>query len=260
MLFILVFFVSHWYLSLFCQTFFLHRYSAHQMFTMNKFWERFFYLLTFLCQGSSFLNPRGYAILHRLHHSYSDTIKDPHSPMQHSNVFTMMFHTAKVYIQILRSDEIKDPNAKGYYPEWKFLDRFATSWTASLTFGTIYTAIYVIMAPSAWYYLLIPVHYMMGPVHGAIVNWCGHKYGYRNFKDCPDNSKNTFRFDFLTMGELFQNNHHKYGKKINFAVKSTELDPTYQVIRFFNAVGIINVKNNSVNENNNKKGSHKQAA
>ncbi|CAA9301254.1 MAG: Fatty acid desaturase; Delta-9 fatty acid desaturase, partial [uncultured Cytophagales bacterium] len=38
MYFIIAFFIAHWYLSLFCQTFFLHRYSAHKMFTMNKFW------------------------------------------------------------------------------------------------------------------------------------------------------------------------------------------------------------------------------
>ncbi|MFB0944651.1 MAG: acyl-CoA desaturase, partial [Spirosomataceae bacterium] len=29
----LSFFIGHWYLSLFSQTFFLHRYSAHKMFT-----------------------------------------------------------------------------------------------------------------------------------------------------------------------------------------------------------------------------------
>ena len=70
---ILLFFLAHWYLSLFAQTFFLHRYAAHQMFTMNKFWERFFYVLTWLFQGSSFLSPKAYGIMHRLHHAYTDT-------------------------------------------------------------------------------------------------------------------------------------------------------------------------------------------
>jgi stearoyl-CoA desaturase (delta-9 desaturase) len=42
---------------------FLHRYSAHKMFIMSKPWERFFYLLTYLSQGSSYLSPRAYAIL-----------------------------------------------------------------------------------------------------------------------------------------------------------------------------------------------------
>ena len=78
----------------------------------------------------------------------------------------------------------------------------------------------------------------MGPIHGAIVNWCGHKYGYANF-DNGDNSRNTLVFDFVTMGELFQNNHHKYGSSPNFAVRWFELDPCYQVMRVLSAVGII---------------------
>ena len=77
---ILLFLILHWYLSLFGQTFFLHRYSAHKMFTMNKFWEKFFYVFSWIAQGSSYLNARAYAILHRMHHAYSDTEKDPHTP------------------------------------------------------------------------------------------------------------------------------------------------------------------------------------
>ena len=92
---ILVLFVLHWQLSVFCQTFFLHRYGAHRMFTMSKGWERFFYLLTYVTQGSSFLNPRGYAILHRMHHAFSDTEKDPHSPRNFRDVFSMMWATKK---------------------------------------------------------------------------------------------------------------------------------------------------------------------
>ena len=82
---ILTFFVGHWLSSVFCQTFFLHRYGAHRQFTMSKGWERFFHLLTYVSQGSSFLHPRAYAILHRMHHAYSDTEKDPHSPHFYSN-------------------------------------------------------------------------------------------------------------------------------------------------------------------------------
>src|SRR4026208_874857 len=90
---ILAFFVTHWLLSVFCQTFFLHRYGAHRMFTMSKGWERFFHLLTYVAQGSSYLNPRGYAILHRQHHAYSDTEQDPHSPLNFRSVVPMMWHT-----------------------------------------------------------------------------------------------------------------------------------------------------------------------
>jgi stearoyl-CoA desaturase (delta-9 desaturase) len=47
---------------------------------MNKFWERFFYLLAYISQGSSYVSPKVYAIMHWMHHAYADTEKDPHSP------------------------------------------------------------------------------------------------------------------------------------------------------------------------------------
>ena len=78
----------------------------------------------------------------------------------------------------------------------------------------------------------------MGPIHGAIVNWAGHKYGYRNFKD-GDKSRNTLALDFLMMGELFQNNHHHAGSKPNFASKWFELDPTYPIIWLLDKLHVI---------------------
>src|SRR5437868_5875201 len=78
---ILVFFVAHWQLSVFFQSFFHHRYGAHKQFTMSKRMERVFHFLSWFIQGSSYLSPRAYAILHRMHHAYSDTPNDPHSPV-----------------------------------------------------------------------------------------------------------------------------------------------------------------------------------
>ena len=80
----------------------------------------------------------------------------------------------------------------------------------------------------------------MGPVHGAIVNWCGHKYGYRNFAS-DDESKNMLPLDFLTMGELFQNNHHKFGMSPSFAARSWEVDPTYAIMKGLDAIGVIDM-------------------
>ncbi|MEO8799135.1 MAG: acyl-CoA desaturase, partial [Polyangiaceae bacterium] len=103
-----------------------------------------------------------------------------------------------------------------------------------------FTAYYVTFATAWWMWLLLPAHFVMGPIHGAIVNWCGHKYGYRNFNS-DDVSRNTLVFDFLTAGELFQNNHHKFAMSPNFAVRAFELDPTYQVMRVMNALKVIDM-------------------
>jgi stearoyl-CoA desaturase (delta-9 desaturase) len=241
---ILAFFVAHWLLSVFCQTFFLHRYAAHSMFTMSKGWEKFFHLLTFICQGSSYLNPRAYAILHREHHAFSDTARDPHSPHVYPNLINMMLVTKNRYqgIQLRRIEP--EARFEGGTPEWPLLDKFGRTWASHILFMSLYTAYYVAFVPKGmeYLYLLLPIHFMMGPVHGAIVNWCGHKYGYRNFETTRDDkSRNTLVFDFLTMGELFQNNHHKYGMSPNFAARWFEIDPTYPVIKVLSWLKIIDL-------------------
>lgn len=244
---VLIFFVAHWYLSLFSQTFFLHRYAAHKMFTMNMFWERFFYFFTYLTQGSSYLSPKAYAILHRMHHAYSDTDKDPHTPHRASNVFDMMWKTKKIYHAFLHETATPEARFTGNIPEWKLVEILGSSWFSRVAFGTLYVFFYVYFVPEdMWYlFLLLPVHFLMGPVHGAIVNWSGHKYGYQNF-DNNDQSKNSLIFDLLMMGELFQNNHHKLPMRVNFAAKWFEFDPTYPIIWTLSKLNIIQLKKQAV--------------
>lgn len=235
---ILLFLVLHWYLSLFGQTFFLHRYSAHRMFTMRPAVEKFWYLYTWITQGSSYLNARAYAILHRMHHAYSDTEKDPHTPHFFREVFSMMVHTRNVYNGIVKGTLEFEKKFDKNYPFYPRIDRIANSWITRATFGIGYIAFYVAFATEWWMYLFLPIHFLMGAVHGAVVNWAGHKYGYRNFPE-DDHSRNTLVFDFLMLGELFQNNHHHAGARPNFAAKWWEFDPVYPVIRLFDKIGII---------------------
>lgn len=245
---ILVFFVLHWYLSLFSQTFFLHRYSAHKMFLMNKFWERFFYFFTYVTQGSSYLSPRAYAILHRMHHAYSDTEKDPHTPHHTKNVFTMMMKTKDIYNGFVNDKVTPEARFDGNVPVWRTLESIGDSWYSRAGWGTAYVLFYIYFVPaSAWYlFLLLPFHFLMGPVHGAIVNWFGHMHGYQNF-DNNDKSRNTvFWADWLMMGELFQNNHHKLPNRVNFATRWYEFDPTYPIIKTLLLLRIIKMKPSKV--------------
>jgi stearoyl-CoA desaturase (delta-9 desaturase) len=235
-----IFFVVHWQLSVFFQSFFHHRYGAHKQFTMSKRTERIFHFITWMVQGASYLNPRAYAILHRMHHAYSDTPKDPHSPVHEPNFFKMMLATKKTYDDLRERKITPEPRFDGDYPEWDLIDERLNTMPMSILWGTLYTVIYFALGAPWWAYLLLPAHWYLGPIHGAIVNWCGHKLGYRNFAS-SDNSKNTLVFDVLTMGELFQNNHHKFSQSPSFAVRWFEIDPAYQAIRIFGWLKIIDM-------------------
>ncbi len=226
---VLIFFLAHWFLSLFFHTFFLHRYASHRMFTMNKFWEKVHYLLTFFTMGSSYLVPRAYAILHRSHHAYSDTSKDPHSPHFFKDVFQMMLNTKRIYADYIFKRVKPENRFVGNYPVWSTVDRIGDSWPWRILMGAAYTTFYIFFATHWWMFLLLPIHYLMGPIQGALVNWCGHKYGYSNFNN-GDKSKNTTPWGVVMLGELFQNNHHKFPNSPKFAKRWFEFDPTYYVM------------------------------
>lgn len=237
---VFIFVVAHWYLSLFSQTFFLHRYAAHGAFKMSKFWERFFYIFTFITQGSSYMSPRTYAILHRLHHAFADTEEDPHSPQHASNFMTLMDKTRRKYADVYNGRLIVDEKFTKNVPDWPAFDRFAHPWVTRLSWVAVYTLFYVQFATAWWMYLLIPVHALMGPIHGGIINWFAHKYGSTPFA-MNNTARNLFPVDILMLGEAYHNNHHKYPSSINFGVKWNEIDPIYFTILAFNKLKIIKV-------------------
>jgi stearoyl-CoA desaturase (Delta-9 desaturase) len=220
------------------QTFLQHRYAAHGAFSMNKFWERFFYLVAYITQGSSYLSPRVYGIMHRMHHAYTDTEMDPHSPKYDPTILAMMQRSRQISIGIFNKSLPIDPRFLKNLPDWPSLDKLAHSMVSRLGWAAAYVWFYVRFAPSAWYFLLLPIHILMVPVQGMVINWFAHKYGSINFK-MKNTSTNLFKLDLLMMGEAYHNNHHKNPSSTNFGFRWHELDPTYLIIRLLSGLKII---------------------
>jgi stearoyl-CoA desaturase (delta-9 desaturase) len=153
----------------------------------------------------------------------------------------MMRSTIRIFRSFLTGKNLPDEQfTKDYLPVWDKLDKFGHHSLTRAVFMIGYVAFYVVFAPNFWWFLLLPIHFLMGPIQGAIVNWCGHKYGYSNF-DNGDHSKNSSPWGVLLMGELFQNNHHYAKSDANFAKKWFEFDLTFQIMRLLNFVGIIHL-------------------
>ncbi|MCH3881983.1 MULTISPECIES: acyl-CoA desaturase [Tenacibaculum] len=230
-----------WYSGLFFQTFFLHRYAAHQTFTMSKFAEKVCFVLTWLTQGSNYLSAYGYGVMHRMHHAYADTEKDPHSPKFDSNLFSMMWRTKNIYQDINnKSVQIEEKFTKNV-PQWQRFDAFASSRISRITWAILYIVFFIFFATAWWQWLLLPIAFFMAPIHGVIINWFAHIYGYVNFK-VSDTSKNLLPFDFLMMGEAYHNNHHAYGGRPNFGVKWHEVDMTYCIMVVLDKLNLIKLK------------------
>jgi stearoyl-CoA desaturase (delta-9 desaturase) len=211
---------------------------------MNRFWEKFFFIFSFITQGSSYMSPRVYGIMHRLHHAYADTELDPHSPAFDKTLFSMMLRTSRTYVGIMYGGIQVEERFTKNVPEWKWFDWWGNTWYSRALWSAVYMAIYVVYAPSPWWYLLVPVHIMMGPIHGVIINWFAHKYGEASF-ETDNTSKNLFKLDLLMLGEAYHNNHHTFPSRSNFAAKKGEFDMCYPAIVLFNKLRIIKMVNHN---------------
>ena len=238
---------AHQWLSLFFHSFFLHRYGAHKQFTMSKTTEKVFFVLTWLFMGSSFLNPRAYAYMHRLHHRHSDKPGDPHSPTPFywpwamgydyfPKVFPFMWHTGKEYGKIIKGKNnlVDDEIRRIPPPHWRSFERIASSGWSAIVFVSLYAWFYIEFAPALWLgVILFPFTVLSGPFLGSVVNWFGHtrSTGYVNYRDTDDQSANAFVLGHLLHSESNQNNHHKFPNSANFAKKWYEIDTTWWIIK-----------------------------
>lgn len=238
---IFLFLVIHWYVSLFFQSFFHHRYAAHKMFTMSVFWEKVFYCCCFITQGSSYISPYAYGIMHRQHHAFADTPDDPHSPHNSHNFFTMLWQTRNNYFSIFSGKTVIDERFKKGVPNWQVFDRLVHNWPMRLICVAIYILIYFLLATSWWMYLFLPVTIAMATVQGAVVNWWAHRFGYRNF-EMQNDSKNIVPVDLFFWGEAYHNNHHSHPARANTSFRWFELDPGYLVIRLLHSLNVIQLK------------------
>lgn len=251
---IIIFFVVHWFLHLFFQSFLQHRYAAHGMFSMNKRWEWTFRIIAFLVQGSSSLSLYAYGVMHRLHHMHTGTHKDPHSAEKYHGFRGMVRMTQDMlnnYGDILLRKEPVPEYILKQVPRLTVFDKVTNSWYIRGIFAIGYLAVYLIYAPHWLWFLLVPVHIFMGPFHGVLVNWFNHKIGYRNFNHVKNDSRNfeikigkfviPWIFSIIMLGENNHNNHHAR-PRINFAIKWHEFDPIYPVTIVLAKLGIIRIK------------------
>ena len=150
----------------------------------------------------------------------------------------MMWKTRKIYSQIFNNQIEIESGFLRNLPQWDKFDKIAHSTFSRVIWIIVYAVAFIWIAPNPWVWLLFPFVLILGPLHGAIINWYAHKYGYTNYK-LKNTAQNLLHVDILMLGESYHNNHHQSPSSINFGRRWHEIDPGYVIIKFLAWIRII---------------------
>ena len=218
---------------------FYHRAFTHDAVSINP------RLRPFIIQTSNWvtgIDLKAWACMHRMHHTYSDTMKDPHSPKRWG-IFGTALGQLHSYNQTLRGLIKNRPEYTAVVKDLDFpvsdLNRRGLWLVPYIFHGLIWLILGLVF--NAW---LLGTAYFLGmmshPVQGWLVNSFGHAVGYRNF-NCSDDSRNNTLVAWTCFGEGYQNNHHRFPRSAKFSMKWFEFDVGYVVTKVLAALGIVEI-------------------
>jgi len=196
-----------------------HRLFSHHGFPVSKFMKRFILFCGAIAgQGSSIL----WVGIHRgLHHRFSDTDKDPHSPEDgfwHSYILWMFkMKEGDVPVRSI-PDLLRDPDHVFVHKYYSYL------------LWAVYGVTALISVDAFFYLLALPAFITLHVfcLQTSVVHY--EKLGYKNY-NTKDTSANIPWLFLITQGECWHNNHHGDAKNPNYGGRRWwELDPTYWII------------------------------
>jgi len=205
-----------------------HRLLTHRGFKAPRWLERFFAVCGTLALQSG---PIAWVTTHRVHHAFTETDRDPHSPRNGSywaHIGWIFRGTAQnqpeTAVQRYSPDLIRDPFLRfleNYYfvtPMVVAVALFAIGgW--QMAFWGIFTRT-VLAWHSTW-----------------LVNSATHLWGKRRFETRDDSRNNGF-VAAITFGEGWHNNHHAYQRVASQGHRWWEIDTTYYLIWMMEKVGL----------------------
>ncbi len=202
-------------------------------------------LRSFVVHGGVWLtgiDPKAWAVMHRRHHTYSDTQDDPHSPVNVGVLgipLEQLRSYERVLVGLMRHDPEYERFAAGLDFDVSWLNRRKLWWLPYA--GHAALAIALGAATGGW---LLAAAYFAGmmshPVQGGLVNAFGHASGGRNF-DTPDASRNNLWVAWLVGGEGLQNNHHAHPRSARFSYRRWEPDMGYWTCVALQRIGWLRV-------------------
>lgn len=206
---------------------YLHRCIAHASIELNTYLASAIKFWLWL-KGQVM---RTWAAVHRGHHRYPDKPGDPHSPYEHG-VWKIVFLNSIPYAKAANDEKMVEYYAKDI-PKNFLLDNSLVG----LAIGFFLSCTIFYLAIGGWTGIIcgavfFPVHLYTYMLMGGLINGIGHKYGYQNFKDNPNNrATNVTLLAYLIAGEGLHNNHHHSPASPKLSFQKWEFDPGWLVIK-----------------------------
>jgi len=201
---------------------YLHRGLAHRALNLHPFADWVFRFVLWFTTGQ---NRREWVAVHRKHHAFTDTERDPHSPLVHG-FWKIQLWNVYYYVREARNPETLARWAKDIRDDvW---DRVL--FNKGTLGGVVGIAAAMLVLGPGWGLLLAVSHFVLYVfVLAPSINGLGHWWGRRNF---GNNSATNLRvLAWLTGGESLHNNHHAYPSSPKFSMGRFEFDPSWVVIR-----------------------------
>ncbi len=207
-----------------------HRLLTHNSFETFSWMRRFFAVLGSLAVQSS---PLIWVAMHRAHHQYTEGPKDPHSP----KYGFWWAHWFWILVAVPREELQR--YCKKYVPDL-LKDPFISRISIGMTI-LFQIALGALLALGGWFFggFDLAVSWVLWGVFLRVtvglhltwfINSATHWWGYRNY-NTADWSTNNWLFGFLSWGEGWHNNHHKFPKAPNHGFQRWwEVDFSYCVI------------------------------
>lgn len=182
-------------------------------------------------------NPSEWVGMHRLHHRYSDSDHDPHSP-KHGFTWAHILWTLHEDAYGFRGvDAAKDLLRD---PTFRLIDKYFwlpqvlmifILFTLGRVLGDRTTAV-------SWVIWGVGVRTVLVFHLTWFVNSAAHTWGYRNYES-GEGSTNLWWVALIGFGEGWHNNHHKYPRSAAHGLRWFEFDSTWCVIRVLEKLGLV---------------------
>ena len=206
-----------------------HRLLTHRGFKSSKWLERFLAGCGTLALQSG---PLAWVTTHRVHHAFTETDRDPHSPRNG----TYWSHIGWIFRGTAQNQS--QATVQRYSPDL-LRDRVLVFLNDYYYLTTITVAVGLFLI-GGWTMVLwgIFLRTVCGWHFTWLVNSATHLWGSRRF-DTRDDSRNNGLVAAVTFGEGWHNNHHAFPRSARHGLTWREFDVNWVQIRLLEKLGLV---------------------